>query len=71
MDEKTKQTYWIGIVVLILLATMTIGEFFIGKFASAWWAPLMAVAALKAFFIMRDYMHIGRVFAAEKIEEHS
>ena len=70
MDEKIKQAYWIGVVVLILLATMTIGEYFIGVYASAWWAPLLAVAALKAFFIIRDYMHIGRVFAGSEDEEH-
>ncbi len=64
MDEKTKQAYWIGVVVLILLATLTIGEYFIGLYASAWWAPLLSIAALKAFFIMRDYMHIGRAFAS-------
>jgi len=70
MDEKQKRTYWIGVVVLILLATMTIGEFFIGLYASAWWAPLLSIAMLKAFFILRDYMHIGRAFAAATDDEN-
>lgn len=64
MDEKKKQMYWVGFVVLILLASMTIGEYFLGIYASAWWAPLLSIAALKAFFILRDYMHIGRAFAS-------
>jgi hypothetical protein len=69
MDEKKKQDYNKGLVILLLLATLTIGEYFIGSVASAWWAPLLAVAVLKAFLIMRDYMHIGRLFAGEEIEE--
>ena len=37
-------------VVLILLAALTAGEFFMGLYAFNWWAPLLAVALLKAFF---------------------
>jgi hypothetical protein len=65
-DEKKKQAYWTGIVVLILLAALTIGEFFIGMVAPYWWAPLLSIALIKAFFIIRDYMHIGRVLAGDK-----
>lgn len=68
-EEKKKQAYWVGVVVLIMLATLTIGEFFIGMVAPYWWAPLLSIAAIKAFFIIRDYMHIGRVFAGEQ-EKH-
>ncbi len=67
-EDKKKQAYWVGIVVLILLTTFTVGEFFVGYFASLWWAPLLFIAALKAFFILRDYMHIGRVFASNEHE---
>jgi hypothetical protein len=34
--------------------------------ASAWWVPLMLIALVKAFFVVRDYMHIGRVFAGDE-----
>jgi hypothetical protein len=68
MEERKKQAYTIGIGVFILLATMTIGEYFLGVYASAWWAPLLSIALLKAFFIVRDYMHIGRVFASAQSE---
>ena len=63
MEEKKKLAYRVGAVVFLLLATLTIGEFFIGAVASVWWAPLMAIAILKAYLIIKDYMHIGRVFA--------
>ena len=69
MDEKTKNAFRIGWTVLLLLGILTVGEFFLGAIASVWWAPILAVAALKAFFIVRDYMHIGRVFAADEVQE--
>ncbi len=69
-EEKKKQAYRNGLVVLILLVTFTVGEFFIGAVASYWWAVLLGIALLKAFFIARDYMHIGRLFASEE-EVHS
>lgn len=69
MDNKLKFQYSKGITVLILLAVMTIGEYFIGAVASIWWAPLLAIATLKAFFIVRDYMHIGRLFATDEVQE--
>lgn len=66
MDEnKKKEHYRIGVAVFILLAMMTMGEFFIGAISPAWIAPLVGVAILKAFFIIRDYMHIGRLFEPE------
>lgn len=70
MEEKKIQAYRQGIVVMILLVVLTIGEFFIGSVASLWWMPLLSVALLKAFLIVRDYMHIGRVFSNDD-EVHS
>ena len=69
MEEKKKQAYRVGAIVFMLLVIMMIGEYFIGSIAPVWWAPLLGVAILKAFFILRDYMHIGRVFAADE-ESH-
>jgi hypothetical protein len=69
LEEKKLEAFRIGAGVLILLAVMTIGEFWIGAVASAWWAPLLSIAVLKAFFVMRDYMHLPRLFASEEAEE--
>jgi len=66
MEEKKKQAYTIGLSVLIILAVLTIGEYFIGSIAVDWWAPLIGIALLKAFFIIRDYMHLPRLFAGEE-----
>ena len=68
MDENKKMAYRQGVVVLLLLAVLTIGEFFIGSVASLWWMPLLGIALFKAFLIVRDYMHIGRLFSAD-VEE--
>lgn len=68
-EEKKKLAYNKGIVIFMLLAVFTLGEYFIGSVSASWWAPLLAIAVLKAFLIVRDYMHIGEVFAAEEAEE--
>lgn len=69
-EEKKKYAYRVGVVVLILLVTFTIGEFFIGMVAPAWGGVLLIIATLKAFFVVRDYMHLGRLFQPED-EVHS
>jgi len=68
MDEKKKMAYRQGLVVFLLLAVLAIGEFFIGVVASLWWMPLLGIAVFKAFLIVRDYMHIGRLFSADEEE---
>lgn len=74
MDESTNirkaEAFRVGLVVLILLGAMTIGEFFIGAIAVGWTAPLWGIAILKAWLIIRDYMHFPRLFAGEE-ESHS
>ena len=67
MDEiKKKEAYQKGIAIIIFLAVLSVIEFTIGMLASAWWVPLMLIALIKAFFVVRDYMHIGHVFAGDE-----
>ena len=68
-EEKKIQAYNKGLVIFVVLAVLTVGEYFIGAVASVWWAPLLAIAALKAFLVIRDYMHVGRVFETEEAPE--
>ena len=65
-EEKKKQAYRVGSVIFTLLIAFTIGEYFIGVVAPLWAAVLLVIAALKAYFVVRDYMHIGRVFSPEE-----
>jgi cytochrome c oxidase subunit IV len=67
-EELKKKAFNKGLVILLILATLTIGEYFLGAVASVWWAPLIAIALLKAYLIIRDYMHVGRLFETEEVE---
>jgi len=67
-EEKKHQAYLVGIGVMILLTGLTVGEYFMGAYASAWALPILLVAAIKAFFVVRDYMHVGRVFVGDEEE---
>ena len=66
MEEKKQQASRVGIVILILLAFLTIGEYLIGAYTVGLWSALLLIALIKAFFVVRDYMHIGRLFAGEE-----
>ena len=68
-EEKKKAEFNKGLVIFLVLVVLTVGEYFIGAVASAWWAPLLAVASLKAFLVIRDYMHVSRVFKTEEVPE--
>ena len=65
-EENKKQAYQAGLAVFFLLVVFSIGEFAMGYFASAWWFALLGVAALKAFLVIRDYMHVGRLFSSDE-----
>ena len=62
LNAKKKAAYGTGIVVFILLIALTIGEYFVGSIAIGWSWPLWLIALIKAAFILRDYMHINRLF---------
>jgi len=66
MDEQKKEAYQKGVAVFILLIFLSLAEFLMGVFASLWWTPILVIALIKAFFVVRDYMHIGRVFGLEE-----
>jgi hypothetical protein len=67
--ERRATAYRVGITVLILLVAATIGEYFLGTIAVGWTAPLFLIAIFKAWFIVRDYMHLPRLFA--EVEEEA
>jgi cytochrome c oxidase subunit IV len=69
MEEKKKDAFRKGIAIIILLFFLTVSEYWIGVVAYAWWTAILALAMLKAFFVVRDYMHIGRLFGADVEEE--
>lgn len=55
-----------GAYVLLLLGVLTFGEYLVGTIAPSWIALLWIVAIWKAIYVVRDYMHIGRLFSGEE-----
>jgi TM2 domain-containing membrane protein YozV len=69
-NTKKNEVLRMGLAVFILLAFMTAGEFLVGAYVEGWAAPLWLIALIKAFLIIRDYMHLPRLFAGDE-EGHS
>ena len=67
--DKRKEALYTGIWVFFMLAVLTGGEFVIGVIATPWANILLFVAAFKAFWVIKDYMHIGRLFSSDE-ESH-
>lgn len=67
MENNDKsEAYQVGVLVLVILAVLTAGEFALSTIAVTWWQPLVIIALIKAVYIIRDYMHIGRLFSADE-----
>lgn len=67
--SKKNELFRAGMVVFFLLAIFTIGEFMLGAIAVGWAAPLFGIAIIKAALIIRDYMHLPRLFSGDE-ESH-
>ena len=69
MDKKKKKAaYEKGIILLVWLAVLSIDELWFALMDLPWWSILVVIALIKAVLVVRDYMHIGRLFYGE--EEH-
>lgn len=71
MELKKKEKWSAGATILLLLAVATIGEFAIANVSNkllrvtsdiGW--VLISIAVFKAFLVVRDYMHVGRLFSS-------
>ena len=58
-----------GAYVLLMLGVLTLGEYLVGTIAPSWTALLWIVAIWKSIYVVKDYMHIGRLFSAEEGHE--
>lgn len=66
MLAKKNTAYQAGVTIFIILLALTIGEYALGAVGTPWWMVLLAIAVLKAFFVLRDYMHFSRLLAVDK-----
>ncbi|NUM45730.1 MAG: hypothetical protein HUU38_13590 [Anaerolineales bacterium] len=63
-EQKKKADYSVNVLVVIILSLLTAGEYYLGVISTTNIAGVMlGIGVLKAFFIIKDYMHIGRVFS--------
>ncbi len=67
-QSKEPSGLQLGLMVFVILAVLTAAEFIFAVFLNVW--PLLGLmAALKAGLVMYYYMHISRLFQAEKDED--
>ena len=69
LDLKKREALQIGVAIFILLIALTIGEYWIGSIAVTWGWILLIISLIKAFFIVRDYMHLPRLFKGSEESE--
>jgi hypothetical protein len=55
-----------GMWIFLMLGVLTIGEFIVAVIAPPWLWALWLAATWKAIYVVKDYMHIGRVFSGEE-----
>ena len=69
MDKK-KEALKFGVYVFIILAVLTLGEYWVAIANSSWWYALVGIALLKAWFVLQHYMHLPRLFNDNEEEKH-
>jgi len=55
-----------GMYVFMMLGVLTLGEFLVASIASSWTLFLWIVALWKVFLVVKNYMHVGVLFAPDE-----
>jgi hypothetical protein len=64
MEKNPKrEAFQFGMYVLLILVVLTFGEYWIASIGTTWWAVLIFIALMKAWFIVQHYMHLPRLFS--------
>jgi hypothetical protein len=66
VEVEKRRLYRLGLIVLIILGVLTLLEFALSLLSVSLVWVFMLIALLKAFLVLRDYMHIGRLFKEEE-----
>lgn len=64
MNDKKAAAYRLGIITLLILAVLTIAEFFAAVYLESL-VLLFIVAVIKAAVIVQNFMHISRLWREE------
>ena len=66
VNGAKKSAYRQGIYVFLVLAVLTIAEFFIAQVSGGRAVPLLLIALIKSALIVYYFMHIYRLWGEEK-----
>lgn len=65
-DNGLKAALSAGVWVLIMLAVFTFGEFLLALIAPPWGYLLLLIAIWKSYYVVKTYMHVGRLFGGDE-----
>jgi len=68
VNKTKKAAYRQGIYVFLVLAVLTVAEFFVSQATNGAAVPLLLIALVKAALIVYYFMHVYRLW---REEEHS
>lgn len=64
MSERKSAAYRLGLITLVILAVLTIVEFFVAVYVQSL-VLLFIIAVVKAAIIVQNFMHIARLWRQE------
>ena len=64
MNDRKAAAYRLGLITLIVLAVMTVAEYFVSIYTGSL-ILLMIIALIKAAIIVNNFMHITRLWREE------
>ena len=64
LNDRQAAAYRLGLITLIILAVMTVAEYFVSIYTGSL-ILLMIIALLKAAIIVNNFMHITRLWREE------
>lgn len=65
MKEKKKSAYLLGLYILIALAVFTAIEYYVSFLATTAIVALFIMALIKAWLILKYYMHVSTLWSEE------
>jgi heme/copper-type cytochrome/quinol oxidase subunit 4 len=65
MNDRKAAAYRLGLITLIILAVLTVAEYFVSIYTGSL-ILLMIVALIKAAIIVNNFMHITRLWRGEE-----
>jgi heme/copper-type cytochrome/quinol oxidase subunit 4 len=64
LNDRKAAAYRLGLITLIILAVMTVAEYFVSIYTGSL-ILLMIIAVIKAAIIVNNFMHITRLWREE------